>query len=242
MLVLGAFVVLPIALVAGDGSLLPLIGLLALPLAVGPLRAMTNRTDGPALNGALAGTGALLGAFSLLVSLGLLLAELMRARWMLWRANRLGRGHPLRAALPRALRDRARAGSTGARWCCCGCAPTRPGRARRSGAAVAARRRRAWSRWSSELEGSASATRRESRRSVVRGGAALADALELRRRPLRGADRAARSRAGGARRPPGCGPRRRRRSAATRPWSPASRPRSPRTPNAGPRTASRPSS
>ena len=71
---LGAFVVLPIALVAGDASLLPLIGLLALPLAVKPLRAMSNRTDGPALNAALAGTGALLGAFSLLVSLGLLLA------------------------------------------------------------------------------------------------------------------------------------------------------------------------
>ncbi len=75
MLVLGAFVVLPIALVAGDGSLLPLIGLLALPLAVPPLRTMSNRTDGPSLNEALAGTGALLGAFSLLVSLGLLLAS-----------------------------------------------------------------------------------------------------------------------------------------------------------------------
>jgi 1,4-dihydroxy-2-naphthoate octaprenyltransferase len=75
LLVLGAFVVLPIALVAGGGSPLPLIGLLALPLAVPPLRTMTNRTDGPALNEALAQTGALLGAFSLLVSLGLLLAS-----------------------------------------------------------------------------------------------------------------------------------------------------------------------
>jgi 1,4-dihydroxy-2-naphthoate polyprenyltransferase len=75
MLVLGAFLVLPIALVAGGGSLLPLIGLLALPLAVPPLRTMSNRTDGPALNAALAQTGALLGAFSLLVSLGLLLAS-----------------------------------------------------------------------------------------------------------------------------------------------------------------------
>jgi len=74
LLVLGAFVVLPIALLAGGGSLLPLIGLLALPLAVPPLRTMSNRTDGPALNRALAQTGALLGAFSLLVSLGLLLA------------------------------------------------------------------------------------------------------------------------------------------------------------------------
>ena len=39
------------------------------------MRAMTNRTDGPSLNAALAGTGALLGAFSLLVSAGLLLAS-----------------------------------------------------------------------------------------------------------------------------------------------------------------------
>jgi 1,4-dihydroxy-2-naphthoate polyprenyltransferase len=73
-LVLGAFVVLPIALVGGDSSLLPLIGYLALPLAVGPLRTMSNRTDGPSLNRALAGTGTLLAAFSLLVSAGLLLS------------------------------------------------------------------------------------------------------------------------------------------------------------------------
>jgi 1,4-dihydroxy-2-naphthoate polyprenyltransferase len=74
LLVLGAYVVLPIALVAGDASLLPLIGLLSLPLAIRPLRTMSNRTDGPSLNAALAATGALLGAFSLLVSLGLLIA------------------------------------------------------------------------------------------------------------------------------------------------------------------------
>jgi 1,4-dihydroxy-2-naphthoate polyprenyltransferase len=73
-LVLGAFLVLPISLVAASASALPLIGLLALPLAFKPMRTVTNRTDGPALNGALAGTGALLGAYSLLVSLGLLLA------------------------------------------------------------------------------------------------------------------------------------------------------------------------
>ncbi len=73
-LVLGAFVVLPVSLLAGGASALPLIGLLALPLAIKPLRTMSNRTDGPALNAALAGTGALLGVFSLLVSVGLLLA------------------------------------------------------------------------------------------------------------------------------------------------------------------------
>jgi 1,4-dihydroxy-2-naphthoate polyprenyltransferase len=74
LLVLGAYAVLPITLVGADASLLPLIGLLSLPLAVPPLRVLSRRSDGPALNAALAATGALLGAFSLLVSLGLLLA------------------------------------------------------------------------------------------------------------------------------------------------------------------------
>jgi 1,4-dihydroxy-2-naphthoate octaprenyltransferase len=74
LLVLGAFVVLPISLVAGDASMLPLIGLLALPLAIGPMRTLSNRSDGPALNGALAATGALLGVFSLLVTAGLLIS------------------------------------------------------------------------------------------------------------------------------------------------------------------------
>jgi 1,4-dihydroxy-2-naphthoate octaprenyltransferase len=75
MLVLGAYAVLPMALIAGEASALPLIGLLSLPMAFGPMRAMTNRTDGPSLNAALAGTGALLGVFSLLVSAGLLIAS-----------------------------------------------------------------------------------------------------------------------------------------------------------------------
>lgn len=75
LLVLGAFAVLPIALAAGEASALPLIGLLALPLAIKPMRAMSSRTDGPALNGALAGTGALLGVFSLLVTAGLLISS-----------------------------------------------------------------------------------------------------------------------------------------------------------------------
>jgi len=74
LLVLGAYVVLPLALLAGETSALPLIAFLSLPLAVGPLRTMSNRRDGPALNAALAATGALLGAFSLLVTVGLLLA------------------------------------------------------------------------------------------------------------------------------------------------------------------------
>ena len=69
-----AYALLPITLVGADTSLLPLIGLASLPLAIPPLRAMANRSDGPSLNAALAATGALLGAFSLLVSAGLLLA------------------------------------------------------------------------------------------------------------------------------------------------------------------------
>lgn len=74
LLVLGAYVALPIALLAGGASAWPLIAFLSLPLAVPPLRTMSNRTDGPALNAALAATGLLLAAFSLLASLGLLLA------------------------------------------------------------------------------------------------------------------------------------------------------------------------
>jgi 1,4-dihydroxy-2-naphthoate octaprenyltransferase len=74
-LVLGAFVVLPIALAGGEASALPMIGWLALPLAIKPMRTMAGRRDGPALNGALAGTGGLLGVFSLLVTIGLLISS-----------------------------------------------------------------------------------------------------------------------------------------------------------------------
>ena len=70
----GAFVVLPLALWAGEASAWPMIGWLAPPLAVKPLRIVSSRTDGPALNGALAATGAVLGVFSLLVTIGLLIA------------------------------------------------------------------------------------------------------------------------------------------------------------------------
>jgi hypothetical protein len=38
------------------------------------MRTMSERTDGPALNGALAATGALLGVYSLLVAAGLLIS------------------------------------------------------------------------------------------------------------------------------------------------------------------------
>ncbi len=75
LLVLGAFVVLPISLAAGEASALPLIGLAALPLALKPMRTMSSRRDGPALNGALAATGAVLAVYSLLVAAGLLISS-----------------------------------------------------------------------------------------------------------------------------------------------------------------------
>jgi 1,4-dihydroxy-2-naphthoate polyprenyltransferase len=71
----GGFMVLPIALVAGEASLLLMIGLFAAPLAIKPMKTLAERRDGPALNAVLAQTGALLGAFSLLVSAGLLLTS-----------------------------------------------------------------------------------------------------------------------------------------------------------------------
>jgi 1,4-dihydroxy-2-naphthoate octaprenyltransferase len=74
LLVLGAFVVLPIALMAGEASMLPLIGLLAAPLAVKPYKTLQERRDGPALNGVLAATGGVLAVFSLLVTAGLLIS------------------------------------------------------------------------------------------------------------------------------------------------------------------------
>lgn len=74
VLIGGGFMVLPIALVAGDASLLPMIGLFAAPLAIRPIRTLEERRDGPALNAVLAQTGALLGFFSLLVTAGLLIS------------------------------------------------------------------------------------------------------------------------------------------------------------------------
>src|SRR5690242_6851101 len=73
-LVGGAYLVLLITLIANGGPWWALLGFLSAPLALRPTRAVMTRTDGPALNGALAGTGALLGIFSLLVSIGLLIA------------------------------------------------------------------------------------------------------------------------------------------------------------------------
>lgn len=70
-MIAASYLLLPIALLLGEGPALGLLGLLSAPLAVKPLRAVRERTDGPALNGALAGTGALLAVFALLTSFGL---------------------------------------------------------------------------------------------------------------------------------------------------------------------------
>jgi 1,4-dihydroxy-2-naphthoate octaprenyltransferase len=74
LLVGGAFVLLPFSIWAGDSKWWPLLGLLAIPLAIKPVRVLETRTDGPALNKCLAATGALLGVYSVLVTVGLLLA------------------------------------------------------------------------------------------------------------------------------------------------------------------------
>ena len=60
--------------IAGGLSAWVLLALAALPLAPPLIRTVVTRTDGPALNGALARTGALLAVFSLLLAGGVLLS------------------------------------------------------------------------------------------------------------------------------------------------------------------------
>ena len=62
------------AIAANSGPGGPPLGLLSLPLAAKPARAVLTRTDGPALNGALAGTGALLACSACSCPAGLLIA------------------------------------------------------------------------------------------------------------------------------------------------------------------------
>ena len=59
---------------AGGLSAWVLVATLAAPLAVPLVRTASTRVDGPSLNGALAGTGRLLAAFSALLSVGVLLS------------------------------------------------------------------------------------------------------------------------------------------------------------------------
>jgi 1,4-dihydroxy-2-naphthoate octaprenyltransferase len=74
LLIVAAFAALPITLLAASGPAWGLLALLAAPLVRRPLSAVMTRTDGPSLNGALAGTGALLAALSVLLATGLLIA------------------------------------------------------------------------------------------------------------------------------------------------------------------------
>jgi 1,4-dihydroxy-2-naphthoate polyprenyltransferase len=73
-LVIGAFVVLPLGVLLADGPGWALLARLSAPLAAAPMRLVFGHTDGPSLNLALARTGALLGAFSLLLAAGLVIA------------------------------------------------------------------------------------------------------------------------------------------------------------------------
>ena len=59
---------------AGGLSWWALLPLASLPLVPPLWNAVSTRTDGPSLNDALAGTGRLLAAFSLLLSAGILLS------------------------------------------------------------------------------------------------------------------------------------------------------------------------
>jgi 1,4-dihydroxy-2-naphthoate octaprenyltransferase len=74
-LLAGAALVLVVTVAVNGEPWGSLLALLVAPLGVRLAQTVKARTDGPSLNQALAGTGALLGAFSLLVSAGLLLAS-----------------------------------------------------------------------------------------------------------------------------------------------------------------------
>ncbi len=69
-----AFAAVPVTLLATGASAWGLLAIGAAPLARRPLEAVMTRSDGPSLNGALAETGALLAAFSVLLAIGLLVA------------------------------------------------------------------------------------------------------------------------------------------------------------------------
>ena len=71
-MVAGAFASAPLPWLLGDLSPWLLLSWLALPLALPLVRVVRTRTDGPSLNGALAGTGRLQLAFCVLLSAGLL--------------------------------------------------------------------------------------------------------------------------------------------------------------------------
>jgi 1,4-dihydroxy-2-naphthoate octaprenyltransferase len=69
-----AFVIPLVVPLAGGLSWWVALSLVAVPLAVPLVRTLATRSDGPALNSALAGTGRLLAVHSLLLSAGVLLS------------------------------------------------------------------------------------------------------------------------------------------------------------------------
>ncbi len=69
-----AFLVTPLPWILGDLSPWLLLSWLAIPLAVGLVRTVRTHTDGPTLNGALAGTGMMQLVFCVLLSTGILLS------------------------------------------------------------------------------------------------------------------------------------------------------------------------
>ena len=71
-MVAGAFVTAQLPWLLGSLSPWLLLALVAIPLALPVVRVVRTRSDGPALNGALAGTGQLQLAFCLLLSAGIL--------------------------------------------------------------------------------------------------------------------------------------------------------------------------
>ena len=74
ILVGGAFLALPLALLLTDVSAWCLLALFAAPFAEPPLVAVITRSDGPSLNAALGNTGKLLAVFSALLAAGLVIA------------------------------------------------------------------------------------------------------------------------------------------------------------------------
>jgi 1,4-dihydroxy-2-naphthoate polyprenyltransferase len=73
-LVYVAFLLTPVTWLFGPFQAWLLLPWLAIPIAAPLVRTVRNRTDGPALNGALAGTGQLQLVFCVLLSVGLLLS------------------------------------------------------------------------------------------------------------------------------------------------------------------------
>ena len=68
-----SYLLLPLVLLAGSRWAPALAAVASIPLAIRPLRAVRESTDGPALNAALAATGALLGVWALLAAIALVI-------------------------------------------------------------------------------------------------------------------------------------------------------------------------